>query len=502
VAQIGAAIGREFSYELLAAVASMDENELREALTRLCDSGLVFCRGRPPEATYTFKHALVQDAAGSLLLRGRRQQLHARIASTLEERFPDTAGAVPELLAHHWAEAGTPSRAVELWAEAGERALARAANREASGFFERALAALVATDETPELLARVVDLRRSLYNATYKFGELHRTHANLTEAERLAARLNDSTRLCRILVDMTYILGCTGDIAGAIASGERAAASADRGEDLEARVQSRIQLARSLYAKGRYREAIDHIRDVIGMLGEDVTRGQLGPGLNQTISARVWLVLFHAELGEFTVCAAEAAEARRLAEQAEGAWGAEGQVWLRLALGRAAVLRGEFTEAVEALEPALAPCESEFAIYFSRVASSLGIARARLGDPGRGLALLREAVRRDRAIGFGFRFGLLLAQLGEALLLAGDADGALDAGTQALEAARTSGEDASEAWALHLLGDVAARRGRPRAAASYREALNIAERLAIAPLRARCLEGLSRLAGARSATAR
>jgi hypothetical protein len=110
------------------------------------------------------------------------------------------------------------------------------------------------------------------------------------------------------------------------------------------------------------------------------------------------------------------------------------------------------------------------------------------------LALLREAVRRDRAIGFGFCFGLLLAQLGEALLLAGDADGAMDAGTQALEAARESGEEASEAWARHLLGDIAAKRDLPGAEAYYREALDAAERLATAPLKDRCLESLGWLA--------
>jgi tetratricopeptide (TPR) repeat protein len=131
-------------------------------------------------------------------------------------------------------------------------------------------------------------------------------------------------------------------------------------------------------------------------------------------------------------------------------------------------------------------------IYFSRVASSLGIAYARLGHLERGLVLLRQAVCRDRAINFHFCFGLRLAELGEALLLAGDVDGARDAGTRALEAARRSGEEASEAWAQHLLGDVAVRRDRADAIAHYREALDIAERLAMVPLRIRCLERLRR----------
>ena len=103
LAQIGAAIGREFGYELLAAVSLRGEGELRDALEQLVASELVFVRGAPPAATYTFKHALVQDAAHASLLKSRRQQLHARIARELEERWPETRRTRPELLAHHFA---------------------------------------------------------------------------------------------------------------------------------------------------------------------------------------------------------------------------------------------------------------------------------------------------------------------------------------------------------------------------------------------------------------
>ena len=110
VAQIGAAIGREFGYELLAAVSPLGEGELREALDQLVASELVFVRGAPPAAIYTFKHALVQDAAYASLLKSRRQQLHAKIAQELEERWPEMREARPELLAHHFAEAGFRTR--------------------------------------------------------------------------------------------------------------------------------------------------------------------------------------------------------------------------------------------------------------------------------------------------------------------------------------------------------------------------------------------------------
>lgn len=111
VAQIGAAIGREFSYELLAALVPLPESTLQEAVDRLVQSELVFRRGRPPGATYTFKHALIRDAAYATLLRSRRQELHARIAKVLEDRFPETVELHPEILAHHWSQAGLVEKA-------------------------------------------------------------------------------------------------------------------------------------------------------------------------------------------------------------------------------------------------------------------------------------------------------------------------------------------------------------------------------------------------------
>jgi hypothetical protein len=111
VAQIGAAIGREFSYELLAALVPLPESALQEAVDRLVHPELVFRRGRPPGATYTFKHALIRDAAYATLLRSRRQELHARIAKVLEDRFPETVELHPEILAHHWSQAGLVEKA-------------------------------------------------------------------------------------------------------------------------------------------------------------------------------------------------------------------------------------------------------------------------------------------------------------------------------------------------------------------------------------------------------
>ncbi len=146
-AQLGAAIGREFSYELLAAVSTLDDQGLRTALSQLTSAGLVFRRGNPPDASYTFKHALVRDAAYSSLLKSRRQQIHARVAQALNDRFPEQVSAAPELLAHHFAEAGATKPAIHYWELAGKRALERSANVEAVAHFRAGLAVLMDLDE-------------------------------------------------------------------------------------------------------------------------------------------------------------------------------------------------------------------------------------------------------------------------------------------------------------------------------------------------------------------
>ena len=139
IAQIGAAIGREFSYPLLRAVAGRDEPALRAALAQLEEAELLFRSGAPPDARYTFKHALVQDAAYETLLKSRRQILHRQIAHTLEQRFPAVAEAEPEIVAHHFTQAGLEEPACLCYERAGDRAVARWAYAEAFAHFDAAL---------------------------------------------------------------------------------------------------------------------------------------------------------------------------------------------------------------------------------------------------------------------------------------------------------------------------------------------------------------------------
>jgi predicted ATPase len=162
VAQIGAAIGREFSHALLAAVMRKPELELGATLDRLMATGLLFRQGVPPHATYLFKHALVQDAAYGTLLREPRRTLHARIADTLESQFAEIAERQPELLARHCTEAGLIENAAALWGKAGQRSLERSALVEAVAQFTRALAQIAALPATPALRREQIKLQVAL----------------------------------------------------------------------------------------------------------------------------------------------------------------------------------------------------------------------------------------------------------------------------------------------------------------------------------------------------
>jgi class 3 adenylate cyclase/predicted ATPase len=162
VAQLGAALGREFSYELLHAVSSVDGATLQRGLARLVDAELVYQRGLPPHAHYVFKHALVQDAAYQSLLKSRRQQYHSQIAQVLEERFAGTKETQPELLAHHYTEAGLIPQAIPYWQRAGQRAAERSAYVEAISHLTRGVTLLQTLPDTPERSQQEFTLQTSL----------------------------------------------------------------------------------------------------------------------------------------------------------------------------------------------------------------------------------------------------------------------------------------------------------------------------------------------------
>ena len=165
VAQIGAAIGREFSYDLIAAISPMPQVELDDALVQLCASGLAFRRGTPPDAIYTFKHALVQDAAYDTLLKSRRRELHAKIARVIEARFSSIKATEPEVLAHHLTAAGLTEAAIPLWQAAGELALKRVALTEAISHLNQGLELIPTLPWSSERDAGELELRIQLGTA-------------------------------------------------------------------------------------------------------------------------------------------------------------------------------------------------------------------------------------------------------------------------------------------------------------------------------------------------
>jgi class 3 adenylate cyclase/predicted ATPase len=201
VAQIGAAIGRQFSHELISAVALMPQDQLDEALSQLVGSELILRRGTPPDAEYNFKHALVQDTAYSTLLRSRRQQLHARIADTLERQFSEVVDTQPELLARHCLEAGLIEKAVGYRLSSGKRALTRGAMAEAEAELRKGLDLLSSLPASTTRLEQELNLQITLGNAllaTKGYAALEPGEA-FDHARQLCEKLNQPQQLNRVL---------------------------------------------------------------------------------------------------------------------------------------------------------------------------------------------------------------------------------------------------------------------------------------------------------------
>ena len=228
MAQIAAAIGREFSHDLLASVARKPAGELAVALDRLLSAELLFRQGLPPDATYLFNHALVQDAAYGTLLRDARRTLHARIAETLELQFADNAERQPEVVAHHLTEAGLTEKAVALWAKAGRRALARSALKEAAEQLARTESLLESLPSTPERRHEQIKLQIELSNALIhtKGHASPQTKASFEKARLLIANAEKQGVLGRSIVAVFSSLWILGRQSYGVQGGSRMRACA------------------------------------------------------------------------------------------------------------------------------------------------------------------------------------------------------------------------------------------------------------------------------------
>jgi class 3 adenylate cyclase/predicted ATPase len=261
VAQLGATLGRQFSYALLRAVSPLDESALQRALGQLVQAELLYQRGVPPQATYLFKHALIQDAAYQSLLKSTRQQYHQRVAQVLAEHFPETAETQPELLAHHYTEAGLTEQAVHCWQHAGQHALQRSANQEAIRHLTTGLALLATVPKTPASAQQELDLQIALGPALIALKgatapEVEQTYAR---AHALCQQVSETPQRFPILWGLWRFYMNLGALPTARELGEQLAWLAQRTAVPTHRMTAHAALGTTLFQLGDYAAARTHL---------------------------------------------------------------------------------------------------------------------------------------------------------------------------------------------------------------------------------------------------
>ena len=262
VAQIGAAIGREFSYALLAAVSNLREAQLQDALNKLIGAELIFGSGEPPTATYVFKHALVQDAAYETFVRGNRQQLHGRIAGVLESRFPETAQTQPEILAHHYLQASMVETAIKWWHAAGDLAVRRSTNLEAVSHFGRAIDLARSLPTCPELDAVELEMRIKLSGPLIATGGYvsAKLSDNYARAWDLCTTLGEEKSVFPVMYGQWVIPYVHGDMKAALRNSERFLRRSEQQEDIGLRLMGHRIYGSSLVWSGDTVTGSEHLR--------------------------------------------------------------------------------------------------------------------------------------------------------------------------------------------------------------------------------------------------
>jgi predicted ATPase len=267
LAQIGAVIGREFSHELLAAVADRPQEQLEIGLDQLVGSELVFRRGSPPDATYRFKHALVKDAAYQSLLKSRRQQLHARLAQVFEDRFPAVVETQPELIAYHLTEAGLDERAADAWARAGRAALGRSAMREAANSLSRAVGLFRGMPSSPDRQRLELELLGGLGVAlTNAVGPASSEAQAVHErADQLSQELGDREGRFRARWNLWRVYNVRAEFDSAFAVGDALLAEAQADGDADHEVQARHALFSSCMFSGDLEGHDHHVERMLAL---------------------------------------------------------------------------------------------------------------------------------------------------------------------------------------------------------------------------------------------
>ena len=272
VTQVGAVIGREFSYELISTVADLPEHVLETGLEQLVSSGLAHCRGEPPSATYRFKHALVQRAVYSTLLRNHRQQAHGRIADALWARLD----VEPQVMAHHLTEAGRMQEAVEHWLQAGQRLAGRSAELEAINLYRRGLLALLTLSESQERDRHELELQMALgmsLVATEGYGT-DAVRSVYERVQELGGRLDDTQSLLIAMYGTFVGYVARGDNRAAALISERASAQFAGEDDPTCRLILHRMAGIAAFQAGKFREARQDLQAVLDLY-DPVAHGPL-----------------------------------------------------------------------------------------------------------------------------------------------------------------------------------------------------------------------------------
>jgi class 3 adenylate cyclase len=402
-AQIAAAIGREFSFELLAPVAARREGELLDALGRLAEAGLVFHRGAPPHATYLFKHALVRDAAYGSLLRRRREELHARIAAVLETDFPEEVAAEPELLAHHLTEARLLEKAVRYWLRAGERATERSANLEAIAHLKRGLETLERlpasrSRDEQELLLQAALIVPLLANEGWASAAVQRVASRAVElGGEIAA---DSPAQLQMVLARNYlgaVLMHRGELRAAMAIAEAAFGLAKHLGDPLFLGQMHFRVGELATHLGDLAVARRHFEIGLALYDPERDRAQAARlGYDVCMACHLFLAIVRWTEGfpdDGLRHAEEAIAAARAAAHPSS------EAFALSVVAHLHQLRGEMTLCLERADAALALASEQVLPFFAAHASVLGgWALVKAGQPGEGLRRLSASIDTARAM--------------------------------------------------------------------------------------------------------
>jgi tetratricopeptide (TPR) repeat protein len=477
---------------VLQAVGNLAPEHLREALKRLQASEFLYETSLFPDIEYTFKHALIHDAAYQMLSSDRRRMLHAAALTAGEKLYADQLYEKADWLAFHAFRAQVWDRAVIHLQAAAAREIARAANRVAVQHLENAL---IANDNLPvEARATLaIDLRIALRHALTPLGRVQRTLDYLRAAETVAIELNDRPRLGRVVSFTANCLVLQAHYMEALQTGERALNIARELGDHRLELATNMYMARARLARGEYRPAIGTFEEIIRELETKPPDDFHGLPVLPAAFARSNLAACLAEVGAFEEAAAHATEAAR---RADAIGQPDSIMWAYWSIGSVALSRGASGEAVVVFDRLLDVCRThDLDAYASRIMAALGLTMARIGQVKEGLLLLEKAVVLDASAEPQMTRSFALTALAEALLLGGELEKALTVGTQAVQRTRAHEERAAEAHACWLLATIHNARAidLDDAAGMFETATTIASELGLQPLLAHCHLGYGEL---------